>query len=278
LTVKDDLPLDVGPLRERLVRDGRLVDWEHHETIDSTNRRAAVVGREGIAGPVLVTAEHQSAGRGRQGRVWESPAHRNFYGSFVLCPKVAQAELAPITLVAALAVSDAIAGIGLSDAAIKWPNDVLLGGRKVAGILTELDSSANGEFCVVVGIGVNLNLQEGDFPPELRSKAGSLAWHGGRSVDRSDFVDSLTQAFLGRVHAFEQQGFAGLRADYEQRHALQGEVVRVDGGEGCTGRVLGVDDAGALLLATAQGQQAIHAGEVTLASSYETLGGAVSKN
>jgi hypothetical protein len=113
LTVKDDLPLDVGPLRERLVRDGRLVHWEHHETIDSTNRRAAVVGREGLAGPVLVTAEHQSAGRGRQGRVWESPAHRNFYGSFVLCPKVAQAELAPITLVAALAVSDAIAGIGL---------------------------------------------------------------------------------------------------------------------------------------------------------------------
>ena len=274
----DDLPIDVGPLRESLLRDGRLVEWEHHETIDSTNRRAALLGRDGLAGPMLVTAEHQSAGRGRQGRVWESPANRNFYGSFVLRPDVAQADLAPITLVAALAVADAIRAMGFAEAAIKWPNDLLLGGRKVAGILTELDNLADGGFFVVVGIGVNLNLWEEDFPPELRAKAGSLAWHGGRPVDRSAFVEGLTQSFLDRIRAFEQQGFAGLRGEYEQRHALQGKEVRVDGGEGCSGRVLGVDDAGALLLATAQGQRAIHAGEVTLAGNYEALADGVSRN
>lgn len=268
-----DLPIEVGPLRERLLGDGRLVEWEHHDTIDSTNQRAATRGREGLAGPALFTAEHQSAGRGRQGRVWESPANRNFYGSFMLQPKVEQAHLAPITLVTALAVADAIASAGFPDAAIKWPNDILLGGRKVAGILTELDTAANGNNFVVVGIGVNLNLREEDFPPELRSKAGSLAWHGGHPVDRSAFVEALAQAFLDRVDQFEKLGFAALRPDYEKRHVLQGREVRVDGGEGSEGRVLGVDDAGALLLATAQGPRAIHAGEVSLSGAYDSLAG-----
>jgi BirA family biotin operon repressor/biotin-[acetyl-CoA-carboxylase] ligase len=271
LNREGDLPIDVGPLRERLLRDGRLVEWEHHETLDSTNQRAATRAREGLLGPALITAEHQSAGRGRQGRTWESPAHRNFYGSFVLRPKVEQSHLAPITLVAALAVSDAIVAAGFPEVDIKWPNDLLLGGRKVAGILTELDTEASGEFFVVVGIGVNLNLREEDFPPELRSKAGSLAWHGGHPVDRSAFVEGLTQAFLDRVGQFEKLGFVALRPDYEKRHALQGREVRVDGGEGCEGRVLGVDDAGALLLATAQGPRAIHAGEVSLSGAYASL-------
>jgi len=251
-----DLPIEVGPLRERLLGDGRLVEWEHHDTIDSTNQRAATRGREGLAGPALFTAEHQSAGR-----------------AFMLQPKVEQAHLAPITLVTALAVADAIASAGFPDAAIKWPNDILLGGRKVAGILTELDTAANGNNFVVVGIGVNLNLREEDFPPELRSKAGSLAWHGGHPVDRSAFVEALAQAFLDRVDQFEKLGFAALRPDYEKRHVLQGREVRVDGGEGSEGRVLGVDDAGALLLATAQGPRAIHAGEVSLSGAYDSLAG-----
>lgn len=272
----DDLPIDVGALRERLLSDGHLAAWEHHETIDSTNQRAAALGREGLSGPALITAEHQSAGRGRQGRVWESPAYRNFCGSFVLQPKVDQAHLAPITLVAALAVSDAIAGAGCPDVRIKWPNDLLLGSRKVAGILTELDTSRGGDFFVVVGIGVNLNLGETDFPAELRSKAGSLAWHGGHPIDRSAFVEGLTDAFFDRISLFEREGFAALRPDYEIRHALQGREVRVDGGEGYEGRVVGVDDAGALLLATAQGPRAVHAGEVSLSGSYESLSNGVS--
>ena len=265
------LPIGVDALRQQLVEESVLQAWEHHDTIDSTNRRAAVLGREGAAGVSLVTAECQSAGRGRQGRVWESPARRNFYGSFVLRPKVAQANLAPITLVAALAVAEALATMGVADAQIKWPNDVLLQGRKVAGILTELDHDVAGGFFVVVGIGVNLNLTTAEFPPELRDKATSVAEHSGAVVDRTAFVAALARCLVSEMSRFEQRGFAGMREAYESRHVLQGQEVRVTGGESLTGRVLGIDEGGALLLSTARGPRAVHAGEVSLASTYGNL-------
>jgi BirA family biotin operon repressor/biotin-[acetyl-CoA-carboxylase] ligase len=267
----DAAPIDVAALRTALVDPGVLASVEHHETIASTNLRAAELGREGAAALALVLAEHQSAGRGRQGRVWESPARRNFYGSLLLRPELAPASVPPITLVAAVAVTDSIRACGVAGAGIKWPNDVLFAGRKVAGVLTEMEAGPAGVAFVVVGIGVNLNLQPEEIAPELVGRATSLAIESGRPVDRTRFAESLAVAFERRLAMFLRGGFAALRADYEALHILQGRDVEAQGGVSLRGRVVGVDDTGALLLETAQGREAVHAGEVTLTGSYDTL-------
>lgn len=265
------LPIDAAALRVALVDSDLLASVEHHETIDSTNRRAAELGRADAAAIALIVAEHQSAGRGRQGRVWESPARRNFYGSFLLRPELEPAAVPPITLVAALAVVDAALACGVVGAGIKWPNDILFFGRKAAGILTEMETGPSGVAFVVVGIGVNLNLQPTEIAPDLVGRATSLAIESGQEMDRTHFVECLAGALASRLDAFRQGGFAVLRTDYEALHILQGREVKVTGGAAPRGRVAGVDDAGALLLDTARGRVAVHAGEVTLAANYDSL-------
>lgn len=259
----------VEELRSSFVADGMLAGIEHHETIDSTNLRAAKLGREGVAAPTLVLAEHQSAGRGRQGRSWDSPPRRNFYGSFLLRPKVAPADVPPMTLVAAIAVAEAIEALEVPGAGIKWPNDIVLGGKKAAGILTEMETDPEGVAFVVVGIGVNLNLREDEVSPELRGKATSLRMVSGSSLDRTRFVAELVQTLAARLEVFDRAGFAALRDDYESRHVLDGEEVEVQGGSTLRGRVVGVDERGALLLRTQEGIEAVHAGEVSLSQMYK---------
>lgn len=259
---------DPAALRARCVGKGALAEFEHHERIDSTNRRAAELGREGATAPVLVLAEEQTAGRGRQGRSWESPRSENFYGSFLLRPDIPAARIPPLTLVAALAVRDAIDAVGVAQAGIKWPNDLLLGGRKTAGILTEMEIGADGVAFVVVGIGVNLNLAPGEIPPELREKATSLAIESGQAVDRAAFAEALCRSLLARMARFEREGFEPFLSEYEQHHILAGQEVEIVGGEGGRGRVVGVDAGGALLLDTATGRRALHAGEVSLSTAY----------
>lgn len=268
-----DLPIDATALRAALVESGVLASVEHHETIDSTNLRAAELGRAGAPPMGLVVAEFQSAGRGRQGRVWESPARRNFYGSFLLRPDLEPAAVPPITLAAGLAVVDATLACGVIGAGIKWPNDVLIAGRKVAGILTEMEAGPSGVAFVVVGIGVNLNLRPEEIPPELVGRATSLAIESDQEVDRTRFVECLARALQSRLTAFRHDGFAALRAEYEALHILQGREVEVAGGATLRGRVAGVADNGALLVETAHGRVAVHAGEVTLAGNYKSLSG-----
>lgn len=260
--------LDLATLRRGCVREGGLADLEHHASIDSTNRRAAELGRAGARAPLLVLADEQTAGRGRQGRTWESPRSENFYGSFLLRPDVAPARIPPLTLVAALAVRDAIEEMAVPGASIKWPNDLLLDGRKTAGILTEMESAASGVAFVVIGIGVNLNLQAEEIPAELADKATSLAIASGRPVDRAAFVAALSNHLLRRLPAFVTDGFEPFRGEYEAHHALGGREVEVAGSGGERGRVVGVDADGALVLETSAGRRAVHAGEVSLATAY----------
>jgi BirA family biotin operon repressor/biotin-[acetyl-CoA-carboxylase] ligase len=244
----------------------------HRDEVDSTNRLAAELARGGAEEGTVVIAERQTAGRGRLGRTWASPASVNLYCSIVLRPAVPPIAIPRLTLVAGLAVAEAIAATSDELAPqIKWPNDVLLAGRKVAGVLTELEAEAERVRFVVVGIGVNVNAQRADFPPELERKATSLALALGRPVDRAAFTGRLLTALDGAYATFCSSGFAALRSRYEGFHCLSGRHVAIDGRPPTSGVVRGVDDDGALLVEVEGDVRRVVAGEVTLRGTYRTL-------
>ncbi len=251
----------------RLLR-GEIV---HRESVDSTNRLAAALARAGAVEGTVVLAEQQTAGRGRLGRSWASPHGVNLYCSIVLRPSLPPVEVPRLTLVAGAAVAEAIAATAALEPQIKWPNDVLLAGRKVAGVLTELEAEAERVHFVIVGIGVNLNARRSDFPRELATKATSLALASGAPVDRAAFTGRLLGAFDALYGDFLRGGFGAVRPRYERFHCLPGRRVTVDGRPPVTGTVRGVDDDGALLVESAGEVQRVVSGEVTLRGAYRTL-------
>ena len=166
------------------------------ETTDSTNRVALDLARDGAAHGTTVVAEAQTAGRGRLGRAFFSPPRMNLYRSIVLRPRLLTADAPPWILASAIAVAEAVEQtVGDGDAVeIKWPNDVLLGGLKTSGILMELSAEATRVVFLVLGIGVNLNVDRRDFPEEFRAAATSLSSHCGRKIDRVAFAQRLYNA------------------------------------------------------------------------------------
>ncbi|HEY8517937.1 MAG TPA: biotin--[acetyl-CoA-carboxylase] ligase [Candidatus Binatia bacterium] len=266
---------------ERLLPEEILRHWQprqlaghivHRDSIDSTNRLAAELARGGAPEGTVVIAEQQTAGRGRLGRSWASPANVNLYCSIVLRPSLPPLEVPRLTLVAGLAVAQAIAATAPRvTPQIKWPNDVLIDGRKVSGTLTELDAETDRVRYVIVGIGVNLNAGRADFPRELARKATSLALASGARVDRAAFTGRLLGAFEASYEVFRTRGFAALRKAYEEFHCLQGRRVSIDARPPIDGVVRGVDDDGALLVETRGEVQRVVAGEVTLRGAYRSL-------
>ncbi len=246
----------------------RELRW--YESIDSTNRAALELARAGAAHGTTLVAEAQSAGRGRLGRSFFSPPHLNLYTSSVLRPVATTAEAPAWILAAAAAVADTIAA-WLDDPGaveIKWPNDVLLGGRKTCGILMELGAEATRVDHMVLGIGVNLNVAREDFPEEFRRHATSLASHRGRPVDRVAFARSLYETLEDALDRCAEGGLAAVRPRFEARFRMRGRRVRVlePGGGALEGRVAGIDRDGALLLVQGDGARIrVVAGDVSLA-------------
>ena len=257
-------PDRLGPaeLAPHLTGGWRDVHWL--ASVDSTQRLARDLARSGACEGTAVVAEEQTAGRGRLGRTWHSPPGDNLYCSIVLRPPRAPAEVPQIALVAGLAVADAVQETAGRRPAIKWPNDVLLDGKKVCGILTEMESEMDRVHHVIAGIGVNLNTRR--FPRELREKASSLLLLTGRPVERAPFTARLLAALEARYGRYLSVGFASVRTEWESYSCLTGTEVRVQGPGGeVAGRVLGIDDDGALRLRGADGRvNRIVAGEVTL--------------
>ena len=235
-----------------------------HEVVESTQQVARELAEAGAPEGTVVIADRQTRGRGRLGRDWHSPAGVNLYLTVVLRPALAPARVPQLALVAGLAAADAIRDETGLDARLKWPNDVLLGDRKVAGILTEMQGEVDRVRWVLVGIGVNCN--QTTFPPPLRETATSLRLAAGRPVDRLRVAARLLGALEARYGRHQSGGLASMRADWESRSCLQGRTVEVTAGDHVTrGRVQGIDDEGALLLADAAGTvRRVTAGEVTL--------------
>jgi BirA family transcriptional regulator, biotin operon repressor / biotin---[acetyl-CoA-carboxylase] ligase len=215
----------------------------HHRLTDSTNERAKELAIAGALHGTVVTADEQSAGRGRQGRAWTAPPRSAVLVSVVLRDDLAET----LPLGAAVAVCEAIP----AEAAIKWPNDVWIDGRKVAGILVE---GRPQDGWAVLGVGVNVTTES--FPPELSGQATSLRLSGA-SVSVEDVLADLLRSLDEWLRAPSDRVFEAWR----RRDALKGERVRWSDGEGIAD---GIDDSGALVVQTRNGPVTLDAGEVHL--------------
>ena len=253
-----------GEIREAL-RSG--TPWSDPVVLgvtDSTNRVAMEMAENGAPHGTVVVADAQTAGRGRMGRRWVSPAGKNLYVSLLLRPSVPAADAPRLALVAGVALADTVEAMGVT-ASLKWPNDLYCGGRKAAGILAEMASDSGGVRHVVIGVGLNVNMEEADFPPDLRDAATSLRIRAGRAFRRVDVLARLLDAFGTRYAGFIGGGFSTLRDGWDRRDFLRGRrvLLRRQGGEGW-GTADGLDTAGALRFLPDGGPaiESVHSGEI----------------
>ena len=231
---------------------------------DSTNLQACRLGDEGADDGLVVIADRQSSGKGRMGRRWESPGGVNLYASILLRPPVLPFEAPKLTFLSAVAVCRAIKNCTGLQPTVKWPNDILLNGAKVAGLLNEMSSETDQVHYVVLGIGVNLNMRAEQFPDDLRYPATSLAIATDKAVSRLAFTRSLLQELDGLYQTYLEQGSVPIFAAWTELCDLTGKRVQVD----CNnllieGTMVGLGDDGALLVRTSAGKiESIYAGDV----------------
>lgn len=236
------------------------------DTISSTNTEAAEWAREGAAEGSVVVTEYQSAGRGRHGRTWDAQKGQNLMFSVVLRPDLDADRLGLITVAASVAVAEAIDEfVSPHRSTLKWPNDVLLEGRKTCGML--LESSISGtQAADVVVLGVGLNVNQTDFPDALADTATSLRLTTGRPVPRVALFARLLQRLETRYDAVQGGNDAPVRSAFHDRLATLHEqaTFRVPGTDRTiTGTVEGITETGALRLHTPDGPETVHAGDVT---------------
>ncbi len=243
----------------------------YFEQITSTQDEAQRLAGLGVAQGTVVIAETQSAGRGRMGRVWHSPAGVNLYATIILRPRLSLAEVPRLSLVAGVAAAEALESVAPSMVQLKWPNDLWLKGRKAGGIIAQAVTDSSQQLsCVLLGIGINLNLSRDSIPAELRDRATSVLIATGRPCDRVAIANALFLRLNTRYMETEMHGFEAIRPRWEKYSALTGRrVVVVDAVSRADGVVRGIDADGALLLETEAGMRRIVAGDVTLEGAYQ---------
>ena len=239
-----------------------------HDRVDSTNLIAEALAEDGAPEGLIVLADAQTAGRGRLGRSFFSPPGTSLYLSLLLRPPCRPEQLHEYVVAASLAVADCAAawlpGVAVE---IKWPNDVLLRGRKTSGINLPAQIADGRVRWAVLGISVNVNNRLEDFPSELREIATSFRIASGAPLDRVALAEDLLLRLEQQLDRLRQQGFAGVLEGWKNYFRMPGTRVRV-GGPGVQreleGKVLGVGEDAALLLETATGTERILAGDVTV--------------
>lgn len=238
----------------------------YFDQVTSTSELAWRLAEEGAPHGLVVIADAQTQGRGRHGRSWESPAGCNLYFSLVLRPELPPAHAPELTLVAAIALCEAIRETGCERAQIKWPNDVEIGGRKAAGILTELSADGGGVNFVVVGVGVDVNVTAEQLSPEVREIATSVRIALGRPYPRARLLARILDRFESWLDRYEDEGFAVVRARWTALSSTVGARVRLSlEGRAVDGRAEGIDEAGHLLVRADSGAlEKVVAGDVQM--------------
>ncbi len=240
-----------------------------YDEVDSTNNVIKQMANEGAADGTAVVAEIQTAGRGRLGREWISPRKSGIWMSFLLRPDVEPWSASMITIVAAMAAKDAIAEATGAECLIKWPNDLVLNGKKICGILTEMKTEAGRVDYVVVGIGINVNITA--FPKELKNTATSLMLELGREIDRSEIIEAFDKAFARYYEQFLQTGDLSLIKDEYNNYLanMNNKVKILDTNGECTGVSKGINERGELLVEDEAGQLlVVRSGEVSVRGIY----------
>lgn len=241
----------------------------YYKQLDSTNTEIARLAMQGTEHGAVVVAEEQTAGKGRRGRSWESPAGENIYMSILLRPNCKPEKAPMLTLVMAYSVAQVIRELGFSEVQIKWPNDLVLSGRKICGILTEMQLKDSEIDYVVVGVGINVNTRK--FPAELEDKATSLFLQSGREFARESIVEHVVEKF---EHAYQQfmevEDLSFLQDTYNSMLVNAGKEVRVlEPGNEYIAYSQGINSGGELIVRTPNGEEkAIYAGEVSVRGIY----------
>ncbi len=218
-------------------------------SVDSSNDKAAAMARSTAPDGTVVVADHQSMGRGRLGRVWDSPGGVNLYFSLILKPEIEPRYASQLTLLTGLALAEAIGVTGVAGVQIKWPNDILLTGRKVAGILTEMAVEENRVQHVIVGVGVNVNSSVADLAPELATIAVTIADQLKKKVKRSALMADFLNRFGVWYRRYLDSGFAAIRPVWLEMSGILGQRVRINlAKESFTGRAVDLDADGFLLV------------------------------
>lgn len=240
-----------------------------HKETDSTNNDAKKMAEEGAAHGTMVVADMQTEGRGRRGRQWKTVSGESVAMSLLLRPEIHPENASMLTLVSALALTDAIDSMTETPCCIKWPNDIVLNGKKLCGILTEMSTELDYIHYVVIGSGVNVN--QTTLPEEIQDMATSLYLEEGRKYNRSAIVAKYLEEFEKNYEIFiKTEDMSGLMEKYNSILVNKDRVVRVLDPKGeFTGTALGVDERGELLVRKEDGETVrVYAGEVSIRGMY----------
>jgi len=237
-----------------------------HDSVESTNDLAMyLASRKGIPPGTVLIADRQTRGKGRLGRTWESPGGRNIYMSLVLRPELAPRDVTMLTILAAVAAARAVQKTTDGRVRIKWPNDLVVSDRKLAGILTEVRADPDRINLAVIGIGVNVNMLSTDFPEELRSIATSVRLAAGHPVSRNELIIQMLKDFEHWYGILMAEGKRPLLDAWRKDSATLGRHVRVTmPDQTLSGVAEDIDDNGMLILKMRTGEcRHISAGDIT---------------
>ncbi|UCD64734.1 MAG: biotin--[acetyl-CoA-carboxylase] ligase [Candidatus Zixiibacteriota bacterium] len=236
-----------------------------YQSVKSTNDIAIALAEKGQKEGTIVTAEEQTRGKGRLGRSWHSPARAGIYISIILRPRF-EPELAPgLAIMTSLALADTLNSFCPGSVRIKWPNDIQIGGRKVAGILTELSAEKSGIDYVVIGTGINVNHRPGDFPEDLRAIATSVRAAVRKKVRRIELLQDFLRRFEKEYLRYTKRQLAPSRRRLLAYSSLIGSTVKLSiGRKTVEGLAVDINKAGELVIERDGRRQAVSSGEVTV--------------
>lgn len=232
--------------------------------IDSTNSYAKLVAFSKEEG-TIITAEQQISGKGRLGRNWSSPISTGIYMSVILKPNLDPTKVSKLTLIGAAAVCKGLKDIGL-DSQIKWPNDIVVNGKKICGILTEMNCELNMINYIIMGIGINVNLEVEDIPEELKEKATSLKIVKGEKVNRKELLGLILNHFERLYDDFKNQGdlTETINICKENSALLNKEIQVIQNGSIRIGKAIDINKDGELIVKFDEGVESIISGEVSI--------------
>lgn len=260
-------------LSKRELESIRKTQWAGCEifyfpSIDSTNTKASQLAEEGYPTGTLVVAERQESGKGRRGRNWASPEGNGIFMTLILKPEINPNNASMLTLVAALAVSKAITKCTGRPAGIKWPNDIVMNGKKVCGILTEMSAQFDYVNHIVIGIGINVHNES--FPEELSHMATSLYLESKEHFNRAALIEEILEQFEDYYAVYlKTEDLSGLVKEYDISLVNRNQQVKVlDPKEPFEGKAMGITPRGELIVDTWESRKLVYAGEVSVRGIY----------
>ncbi|MDA1475293.1 biotin--[acetyl-CoA-carboxylase] ligase [Bacillus changyiensis] len=237
------------------------------DSVSSTQKIAHELANNGSPEGTIIVADQQTEGRGRMARVWHSPAGNGIWMSLILRPTIPVQKTPQLTLLAAVAIVQAIEEQTGISPEIKWPNDILVNGKKTVGILTELQAEADQVHSVITGIGINVNQVASDFPDDLKETATSLRLVSGKKIDRAALIQTILLTFEKRYQDYTRHGFQPIKLLWESYALTLNRQLTARTLNGTFhGKSLGIDDEGVLLLETSEGIKRIYSADIDISS------------